>query len=195
MDWEELNKLTYAELKKVATPLIRQANQRARRLEAKAQKSGGEFYSPELNVFKKRGRPFTTRTKGKNKVNQLRKELRSVSLFLKAKTSTIKGSKEFQKMVQESTGLTDKDEIAHFWNTIHKLNSTPQFREWLSKNGYRYDDPNVKKMVVDKLRFNDEDFKNLVNYFENVNNVTDDYDVNDDLDEDNLDDLEDYFNM
>lgn len=153
MDWEELNKLTYAELKKVATPLIRQANQRARRLEAKAQKSGGEFYSPELNEFRKRGKPFTTRTKGKNKTNQLRQELRNVNKFLNAKTSTIKGSKEFQQMVQESTGLTDKDEIAHFWDTIHKLNSTPQFREWLSKNGYRYDDPEVKKIVREKSGF------------------------------------------
>lgn len=173
MDWEELNKLTYAELKKVATPLIRQANQRARRLEAKAQKSGGEFYSPELNEFRKRGRPFTTRQKN---VNQLRKELRNVNLFLKAKTSTIRGSRDFQSMVQKSTGLTDKDEIAHFWNTVHKLNSTPQFREWLASHNYRYDDPQVKKMIRENSDFIDvnADMMSVLGYIDD-NQTEEDY--------------------
>lgn len=175
MNWEEINRMGYSDLKKVASHYIRQANQRARRLRKKADLNPN-FYSPELAVFEKRGKPFTTR--GKN-YGELKSELKMANQFLNAKTSTIKGSLQYQKEVNRKLNLNsnDKDYIKNFWDTVHKLNATPQFREWLAKNGFRYDDPNVIKYIQKKSDFEDvsTSMKEIVSDIEKQNESIDLY--------------------
>lgn len=190
LNWEEINRMGYSDLKKVASHYIRQANQRARRLEAKAQKSTG-FYSPELEVFRKRGKPFTTRGK---KYGELKSELKMANQFLNAKTSTIKGTKQYQKDVMKSLNLKIDEVIdigvdnyiSNFWGTVHKLNATPQFREWLAKNGYRYDDPQVKKYLQDNTDFRsiNKSMQDIVSAIEN--NVDENYDDFEDFDDEDM---------
>ena len=153
INWEEINKMGYSDLKNVASHLVRQANQRARRLRKKAQTTP-DFYSPELANFEKRGKPFTTRGKS---YNELKNEIKRTYQFLSAKTSTIKGAIKYQKEVSSKLNLkyNDKDYVSKFWDTVHRLNATPQFREWLSKNGFKYDDPTVIKFIQNKTDFSD----------------------------------------
>ena len=143
--WDELNKMEYSDFKKVASHMIKMANQRARRLEAYSQKHP-DFYSPELEVFRDRKKPFTTRGKD---LNALKSEYKNVLRFMNARTSTIKGTRVYNKMVQQKLNLNtnDKKYISNFWDNVHKLNSTPQFREWLARNNFKYADVNVIKFI------------------------------------------------
>ena len=122
MDWNDLNKLTPQEMKQVTSRLVSAANKRIRRLE-KAPRGTESF---AYQVVEERGRKFSV--KGKN-TNQLRNEFKNVRAFLKYKTSTTKGWKQYrEKMEQRVSGATDGESQqwsertwSKFWKVYRRI--------------------------------------------------------------------------
>lgn len=95
MDWRDINKLNERELRELSMRLNSAANKRLRRLE----KSGMDEWSPAYSHIKKSGGDFSV--KGKDTKVAIKNEIQRASDFLRAKTSTDKGTKEYRENVSD----------------------------------------------------------------------------------------------
>ena len=94
MDWKDISRLNTQELKQLSMRLNSAANKRLRRLE----QSGQSKWSPAYAHIKKSGGDFSV--KGKDTKKDLKAEIQRASDFIRAKTSTAEGSKEYKKNVE-----------------------------------------------------------------------------------------------
>ena len=94
MDWKDISRLNTQELKQLSMRLNSAANKRLRRLE----QSGQAKWSPAYAHIKKSGGDFSV--KGKDTKKDLKAEIQRASDFIRAKTSTAEGSKEYKKNVE-----------------------------------------------------------------------------------------------
>lgn len=94
-DWRDINKLHERELRELSMRLNSAANKRLRRLE----KSGMDEWSPAYSHIKKSGGDFSV--KGKDTKVAIKNEIQRASDFLRAKTSTYKGTKEYRENVSD----------------------------------------------------------------------------------------------
>ena len=95
MDWRDINRLNEKELRELSMRLNSAANKRLRRLE----KSGMDEWSPAYSHIKKSGGDFSV--KGKDTKVAIKNEIQRASDFLRAKTSTDKGTKEYRENVSD----------------------------------------------------------------------------------------------
>jgi len=95
MDWRDINKLSEKELRELSMRLNSAANKRLRRLE----KSGMSEWSPAYQHIKRSGGDFSV--KGKDTKVSIKNEIQRASDFLRAQTSTDKGSKEYRENVSD----------------------------------------------------------------------------------------------
>ena len=95
MDWRDINRLNEKELRELSMRLNSTANKRLRRLE----KSGMDEWSPAYSHIKKSGGDFSV--KGKDTKVAIKNEIQRASDFLRAKTSTDKGTKEYRENVSD----------------------------------------------------------------------------------------------
>ena len=95
MDWRDINKLNERELRELSMRLNSAANKRLRRLE----KSGMDEWSPAYSHIKKSGGDFSV--KGKDTKVAIKNEIQRASDFLRSKTSTDKGTKEYRENVTD----------------------------------------------------------------------------------------------
>ena len=95
MDWKDISRLNTQELKQLSMRLNSAANKRLRRLE----QSGQSKWSPAYAHIKKSGGDFSV--KGKDTKKELKAEIQRASDFIRAKTSTAEGSKEYKKNVED----------------------------------------------------------------------------------------------
>ena len=93
MDWRDINKLNERELRELSMRLNSAANKRLRRLE----KSDMDEWSPAYSHIKKSGGDFSV--KGKDTKVAIKNEIQRASDFLRSKTSTDKGTKEYRENV------------------------------------------------------------------------------------------------
>lgn len=113
MDVYKLNKQS---LKAVVNRLISSANKRLRRLEKKASSSPAlrqhyDYTTKQLQQFTLKG------AKTRNEVESVMKRVKS---FLEAKTSTIKGFKEYAQDVKVQLGdFESKQQANEFWKTYN----------------------------------------------------------------------------
>ena len=94
MDWKDISRLNTQELKQLSMRLNSAANKRLRRLE----QSGQSKWSPAYAHIKKSGGDFSV--KGKDTKKELKAEIQRASDFIRAKTSTAEGSKEYKKNIE-----------------------------------------------------------------------------------------------
>ena len=95
MDWRDINRLSEKELRELSMRLNSAANKRLRRLE----KSGQSEWSPAYKHIKRSGGDFSV--KGKDTKVAIKNEIQRASDFLRAKTSTDKGTKEYKENVSD----------------------------------------------------------------------------------------------
>lgn len=164
---EEFNKLSYNELLPIVKHMQKLANQRIYRVK----KSG--VFSPIVDSTK------IMNTANVENLNMLRAEFRQTMNFLNAKTSTIRGAKEFNKSVQESLNslregkrrqlnyaeLTNKQK-----STIWRLRDTIQEIDPVFFNSL---DSNQRMALVGKIYRKRESFESmrqkLVEYINTIN--------------------------
>ena len=114
MDVYKLNKQS---LKAVVNRLISSANKRLRRL----QKSGSSSpaFKQHYDYDKKELKPFTL--KGAKTRNEVENVMKRVKSFLQAKSSTIKGYREYVQEVKVQLGdFESKEQANEFWNTYNE---------------------------------------------------------------------------
>lgn len=187
MDWNDLNKLTPQEMKQVTSRLVSAANKRIKRLE-KAPRGTESF---AYQVVEERGRKFSVR--GKN-TNQLRNEFKNVRAFLKYKTSTTKGWKEYrEKMEQRVSGATGGESqqwSERTWKKFWKV-----YRRMEEKHGGSFqkgDSDRIQQMLHEI--FVEHDKRRGVDYFEDI--IDREYeDLYESEQEDDEDDIGDYFEL
>lgn len=102
LETKSLRNLSIKELKEVGRPIVSTAKKRVRQIENKDM-----LYSPAYQ-----GYIVMKGMKGSlagNNVNKLRHEIYEAVMFLKAKTSTIKGIKESDELMREMMGKRSND--------------------------------------------------------------------------------------
>ena len=111
----EISKLKKPELKKIVQTLVSTSNKRLKRLHQKGISTPASRYVYKSGKFS---------TKGKN-INQLRAEYIRAKEFLQAKTSTLRGYKQFKKEVQKKLsekGINIKQEnLENIFNIYEKM--------------------------------------------------------------------------
>lgn len=114
MDVYKLNKQS---LKAVVNRLISSANKRLRRLQKNA--SSSPAFKQHYDYDKQELKPFTL--KGAKTRNEVENVMKRVKSFLQAKTSTIKGYKEYAQDVKVQLGdFESKQQANDFWNTYNE---------------------------------------------------------------------------
>ena len=187
MDWNDLNKLTPQEMKQITSRLVSAANKRIRRLE-KAPRGTESF---AYQVVEERGRKFSVRRKN---TNQLRNEFKNVRAFLKYKTSTTKGWKEYrEKMEQRVSGATDGESqewSERTWSKFWKV-----YRRMEEKHGGSFqkgDSDRIQQMLHEIFVENDK--RRGVDYFADI--IEREYeDLYESEQEDDENDIDDYFDV
>lgn len=112
---QQVRDMTEPELRKAVTDASRLANQRMRRLE---QSKYGEF-SRAYQSHKRRGKTRFGVGRGKVSKTRLRNELKASKTFLIEKTSSVTGTKEVRRKVNQKMGYKFKtfEEEREFWRT------------------------------------------------------------------------------
>lgn len=111
MDPEKLNRLSDADLTAISKRLVSATNKRVRRL--RASKEGK--YSPALGDVPEAGFSVNFR-KDKNHRNRVYEEYARMRDFMKKKTSSAKGWRQFRKELHEKYGAPmDPEESSAFW--------------------------------------------------------------------------------
>lgn len=112
---QEVRDMTVPELRKAVADASRLANQRMRRLE---QSKYGEF-SRSYQSHKRRGKTRFGVGRGKVSPTKLRNELKASKTFLTEKTSSVTGTKEVRRKVNQKMGYKFKtfEEEREFWRT------------------------------------------------------------------------------
>lgn len=123
---EDINKMTFNELRKSVSILASAGNKRLKRLAA----SGVGQMSPAYIMAQKRA--YTGIAGGKfgvagKDINQLRNEYAAIRAYMSQKTSTVKGFKQVRKKLYKRIGESFEnapDPVAaerEFWSTYRKL--------------------------------------------------------------------------
>lgn len=171
MSNREFNKLSYEELKPIVQKLNKVANDRMYKIKK------AEVFSPSVE-----GRQNFRLGNVKN-LNQLRAQYREVSDFISLKTSTVKGSRKFMKMVQGSINELREGKLQ--LNYI-ELSVKQQSKLWKLYNAIREIDPvtfatldsNQKIAMASKVFKKNRSFENLrielTNYLDNLRGEQDD---------------------
>lgn len=138
LSWGEVNKLSRKELAVITSQLGAIANKRIKRLQ------GNKYYksSAAYHMFERRDIAKIS-VRGKS-INEIRNQFKLAQQFLNAKTSTIKGVKEYRKQVEERLGGKvsgvnewSEDMWRNFWTSYNKLmelDSGKVIREQLGSN-------------------------------------------------------------
>lgn len=168
MSNKEFNKLSYDELKPIVQKLNKVANDRMYKIKK------ANVFSPAVEdreTFK------LGKIEGKNKLNQLRAKYREVSDFISLKTSTVKGAKKFEKMVQGSINELREGKSQLNYS---ELSVKQQSKLWKLYNAIREIDPvafatldSDQKMAIASMVFKkNRSFENLridlTNYLDKV---------------------------
>lgn len=120
IDYNDINRMSKENIKRIGNRLVSATNKRIRRLEA----SNVVDYSRAYQQISKRGGQFSI--KGKDR-NQTLETIGEMLHFLRGKTSSVQGAKKFRKDTLERLGVTQKDiksgkfNEREFWQTYRKL--------------------------------------------------------------------------
>lgn len=122
IDLDKFNKLSERELKQITSRLVSAANKRIRAFEKK------DISSPAVRSLGVNNR-FSVKLTGIDKtqrVNTIKHEFARARRFLIAKTSTMKGYKQYQKDVKEEVESAigrkvTSGEIGHAFDLLHKM--------------------------------------------------------------------------
>lgn len=153
MDIDAVMKLNRAELAKVTQTIAKNVERRS--------KSVAKHFSqaPALRALEESGGKITTR--GKN-LNELRKDFVRGVNFLTAKTSTVKGAKEYKSRMEEiATGglpMTPSQE-KEFWSAVNKVIEEAGGREIIRQYG---SDQIFEKIRVEVLMGEEIDPKRII---------------------------------
>lgn len=111
MDVNEINRMNYRTIRALASRLVSSTNKRIRSLREKAPMS--QAYNSIKNEFS---------IKGLNR-NEIRAKIGEMTDFLKLKTSTVKGWKEFRKGIETKIGgkLSELEDESKFWEVYRKI--------------------------------------------------------------------------
>lgn len=158
MSWDDLNSLSGADLRKITGRLVSASNKRIRRLEQATRGKSSFAYQ----TIQERGRKFSTR--GLN-TNQVRTEFANARRFLKMKTSTVKGWKEYRSGVEERiTKTLDIDELGWSERTESKFWKVYRRFEELHGGKYKKGDSDRIQQILTEM-FEDSDKRRSVDYF------------------------------
>ena len=106
MSWNDLSKLSTKELRKISTQLNSAANKRLRRLES----SNAQEWSPAYQYTRRARGDFST--KGLKTRTDLKNEIQRASSFMTAKTSTLKGAKQYKETAAQMFTPEGEDKIS-----------------------------------------------------------------------------------
>ena len=156
MSNRDFNKLSYQELDPIVAHLNKLANNRISRLEKT------NILSPALEG--RQGMKFTT--SGVENLNQLRAKYREVSDFMKLKTSTVSGAKDFDKMVSKSINSMREGKAQLNYDA---LSVTQKSKLWKLYNAIQEIDPvlfntldsDQKFAIASKIYRRNRSFENL----------------------------------
>ena len=123
IDLDTFNKMNERELKQITSRLVSAGNKRIRRLKSKDINSPALRSLGEDDIFSVK---LSKDMNKKQRVNAIRQEFAKIRNFLSAKTSTLKGyrqySKKMVKEISEATGIAEKDINANrLFDALHKL--------------------------------------------------------------------------
>ena len=182
MDWSDLNAFTNKELKQITSRLVSAANKRVRRLEGSSLGTSSMAYQS----VERRGRMFSV--KGKN-VNQVRNEFKLASNFLKMKTSTVSGWKQYQKDVAKKMKSASGIDI-NKWSDDNKSKMWKVYRKFEEQHGGEFKKGDSDRIIqylmetLDKTETMSED--------ELLNSINDEWES---MYEDQDEDMDDYFDL
>lgn len=149
IDLDTFNKLSARELKVVTSRLVSASNKRIRGFEKKG------IVSPAMRSLGTRTRFSVRFPKGtKNVTNKVRQEFARARSFLTAKTSTIKGYRQYEKQVREDIesqiGRKLNDgEIGKAYRILHKMQESGQIAGRGSKGSLQ-----AREIIFDILNDN-----------------------------------------
>lgn len=180
MSWEDINKMSASDLKKVTSRLVSAANKRVRRLEMTPTGKSSFAYQ----TIEERGRMFSVR--GKN-TNQLKNEFKNVTRFMRYKTSTVSGWKKYRTKMEKNVSDTTYGESQTWsektWSKFWKV-----YRRSEEQHGGSY-----KKGDSDKIQkklyqiFATSDKRHSVDYFSDI--LEEKYDELYEEDNEDIDDM------
>ena len=183
MSWDDLNKLDVKDLKQVTSRLVSAANKRVRRL-SKTERGTSSF---AYQTVENRGRKFSVRGKDTNAVRQ---EFSLAKNFLRMKTSTVKGWKEYRESVESRTGYATDGESLNWsertWKKYWKV-----YRRFTETHGGTYkkgDSDRIQQMLTEIMDNNDkrrsaDTFQRMIEYeYQSMYESQDDFDVEDAFD-------------
>ena len=156
MSNRDFNKLSYQELNPIVAHLNKLANNRISRLEKI------NILSPALEG--RQGMKFTI--SGTENLNQLRAKYREVADFMKLKTSTVSGAKDFDKMVSKSINSMREGKVQLNYDA---LSVTQKSKLWKLYNAIQEIDPvlfntldsDQKFAIASKIYRRNRSFENL----------------------------------
>ena len=156
MSNRDFNKLSYQELGPIVAHLNKLANNRISRLEKI------NILSPALEG--RQGMKFTI--SGTENLNQLRAKYREVADFMKLKTSTVSGAKDFDKMVSKSINSLREGKVQLNYDA---LSVTQKSKLWKLYNAIQEIDPvlfntldsDQKFAIASKIYRRNRSFENL----------------------------------
>lgn len=156
MSNRDFNKLSYQELDPIVAHLNKLANNRISRLEKT------NILSPALEG--RQGMKFTI--SGTENLNQLRAKYREVADFMKLKTSTVSGAKDFDKMVSKSINSMREGKAQLNYDA---LSVTQKSKLWKLYNAIQEIDPvlfntldsDQKFAIASKIYRRNRSFENL----------------------------------
>ena len=169
MSWDDLNSLSGKELRQITGRLVSASNKRIKRLEQTTRGKSSFAYQ----TVEERGRKFSTR--GLN-TNQVRTEFSNARRFLKMKTSTLKGWKEYRESMEERiTKTLDIDELN--WSEKTESKFWKVYRRFEEQNGGKYktgDSTRIQQMLTEM--FESSDKRRSADYFtQRINELYRDY--------------------
>lgn len=106
MKWGDISSLTTKELRELSNRLNSAANKRLRRIEA----AGAQEFSPAYTGTRSARGDFSTA--GLQTRTQLKNEIQRASTFLRSKTSSLKGIKEYKESVSEMFDVEGEDGLS-----------------------------------------------------------------------------------
>lgn len=120
MNWKDISSLTTKELRELSNRLNSAANKRLRRIES----SGAQEFSPAYMGTRQARGDFSTA--GLKTRTQIKNEIQRATTFLKSKTSSLRGIKEYKKKVGEMFTPEGEDQISV--DTMTKKQKNTVFR-------------------------------------------------------------------
>lgn len=158
MSWDDLNSLSAKDLKTVTSRLVSASNKRINRL-AKTERGTSSF---AYQTVQERGRKFSVRGKSTNEVRQ---EFSNARRFLKMKTSTVRGWKEYRgEMQSRLTKSLDVDKLE--WSETTESKFWKVYRRFEEKHGGKFkkgDSDRIQQILTEM--FDTSDKRRSADYF------------------------------